>query len=118
MSYSNSKLSSYLRSPSTFPSTNSSSWKSTPLTSISFMERMPYERYTEHVPETKIEYLPIEKRYRDYQEDSKYFHDRYNYFVAVPILERKEQVFPFGYYQDALNYVPYHRLLVFSRFNY
>lgn len=30
------------------------------------MERMPYERYTEHVPETKIEYLPIEKRYRDY----------------------------------------------------
>lgn len=33
------------------------------------MERMPYERYIEHIPESKIEYLPIEKRYRDYLED-------------------------------------------------
>ena len=55
---------------------------------------MPYERYSEHVPESKIDYLPIEKRYSDYLEERRYFQDRCNYFVAVPRLERKEQVFP------------------------
>lgn len=51
---------------------------------------MPYERYTEHVPGSKIEYLPIEKRYSNYLEDRKYFQDRYNHFVADSKLVRKE----------------------------
>ncbi|CAK65279.1 unnamed protein product (macronuclear) [Paramecium tetraurelia] len=118
MSYSTSKFSSYLRSPYTAPSTDSSRWKSTPLIGISLIERMPYERYNEHVPESKIEYMPIEKRYRDYLQDRKYFQDRYNNVVAVPRLERKEQIFPLEYYQDTLNYIPFQRQSVFSRFNY
>ncbi|CAD8104126.1 unnamed protein product [Paramecium sonneborni] len=105
MSYSYSKLSSYIRSPYTAPSSNSSSWKSTPLTGISLIEQLPYERYSEHVPGSQIEYLPIEKRYKDYLEDRRYFQDRYNDFVAVGRLERKEQLYRLDYYNTNLHNV-------------
>ncbi|CAD8087989.1 unnamed protein product [Paramecium primaurelia] len=80
-------------------------YTSTPPRGNSWVERIPVEqRYTEYVPEQRIEYKPVERRYTDYVEI-----EHYRDYVPVPRLERRVEYVPIERYDEAVDYVPVER---------